>query len=146
MSRAFHTLLTAAAAALVIVLITAVRQSPNPPKPAPAPPASTSAVDAAITQNAQQMIAEGQRVFRYDTFGDEAFWGDSSGCTTRSQVQTLGGVGPGVSPKTALALGLKVDAERAAGRRSSQRSKPARSTSTIRPRRSRCSSSTRSSA
>ena len=123
MSRAFHTLLTAAAAALVIVLITAVRQSPNPPKPAPAPPASTSAVDAAITQNAQQMIAEGQRVFRYDTFGDEAYWRPTP-AARRDECQKLGGVGPGLSPKQALALGL--DAAALPGQSVQPRSKPAR--------------------
>src|SRR5438309_334987 len=30
--------------------------------------------DSAVT-NAQKMIAEGLQTFRFDTFGDEAFWG-----------------------------------------------------------------------
>src|SRR5688572_29789946 len=29
-----------------------------------------------IDTNAQQMISEGRQTFRFDTFGDEAFWGD----------------------------------------------------------------------
>ncbi len=33
--------------------------------------------DDAISHNAQQMLAEGKRIFRFDTFGSEAFWGDT---------------------------------------------------------------------
>src|SRR5581483_12399540 len=31
--------------------------------------------DGVIRRNADRMIAEGRRIFRFDTFGDEAFWG-----------------------------------------------------------------------
>src|SRR6185503_9809948 len=30
-----------------------------------------------INTNAQQMVDEGRQIFRFDTFGDEAFWGDT---------------------------------------------------------------------
>jgi hypothetical protein len=33
--------------------------------------------DEAISHNAQQMLAEGKQTFRFDTFGSEAFWGDT---------------------------------------------------------------------
>ena len=33
--------------------------------------------DDAISRNAQQMLAEGKQTFRFDTFGSEAFWGDT---------------------------------------------------------------------
>jgi hypothetical protein len=33
--------------------------------------------DDAISHNAQQMLAEGKQTFRLDTFGSEAFWGDT---------------------------------------------------------------------
>lgn len=33
--------------------------------------------DDAISHNAQQMLAEGKQIFRFDTFGSEAFWGDT---------------------------------------------------------------------
>ena len=33
--------------------------------------------DDAISHNAQQMLAEGKEIFRFDTFGSEAFWGDT---------------------------------------------------------------------
>jgi mono/diheme cytochrome c family protein len=65
--------------------------------------------DTRIGRNAQQMLAEGRRIFRYDTFGDEAYWSDKLQLHRAIEGQKLGGVGPGVSPKTALAVGLKVD-------------------------------------
>ena len=57
------------------------------------------------------MIEAGRQIFRYDTFGDEAFWGDTLKLHQAIAGQKLGGVGPGVSPKTALSVGLKVDAD-----------------------------------
>ena len=59
--------------------------------------------------NATEKITRGQQVFRFDTFGDEAFWGDTLGLHTAIKGAALGGVGPGVSPQTALSVGLKVD-------------------------------------
>src|SRR3954469_24984820 len=59
---------------------------------------------------ADRLIAQGRNVFRYDTFGDEAVWGGVLGLHKAIEGTKLGGVGPGISPKTALALGLKVDA------------------------------------
>jgi len=49
------------------------------------------------------------QIFRFDTFGDETFWGDALRLHTAIAGEKNGGVGPGVSPKTALAVGLKVD-------------------------------------
>lgn len=59
--------------------------------------------------NAQRMLEEGKQTFRFDTFGDEAFWSDALQLHRAIAGANLGGVGPGVSPKTALAVGLKVD-------------------------------------
>jgi hypothetical protein len=67
--------------------------------------------DDVIRRNAERMIEEGQRIFRFDTFGDEAFWGDALKLHQAIEGQRFGGVGPGVSPATALAVGLKVDAD-----------------------------------
>jgi Cytochrome c peroxidase len=61
--------------------------------------------------NALTKVTAGRRVFRYDTFGDEAFWGDALKLHQAVAGANLGGVGPGVSPATALAVGLKVDVE-----------------------------------
>jgi hypothetical protein len=65
----------------------------------------------ATLRNAAKMIAEGKQTFRFDTFGDEAFWGDTLHLHEAIKGAKLGGVGPGVSPKTALSVGLKVDIE-----------------------------------
>ena len=63
----------------------------------------------AIQNNALRMLEEGKHTFRFDTFGDEAFWGDTLKLHQAIAGSKLGGVGDGVSPKTALAVGLKVD-------------------------------------
>ena len=60
---------------------------------------------------AEAMIDEGRQTFRYDTFGDEDFWGDTLKLHQAIAGAANGGVGPGVSPKTALAVGLKVDVD-----------------------------------
>jgi hypothetical protein len=60
-------------------------------------------------RDALRMIAEGRRTFRHDTFGDEAFWGDALHLHRAVVGQNLGGVGPGLSPKAAVDVGLKVD-------------------------------------
>jgi hypothetical protein len=60
-------------------------------------------------KNARKMIAEGRQTFRFDTFGDEAFWGGKLKLHEAIEGAKFGGVGPGLSPREALALGLKVD-------------------------------------
>lgn len=57
------------------------------------------------------LVTSGKRVFRFDTFGDEAFWGGTLGLNKAIAGSANGGVGPGVSPKTALGVGLKVDVQ-----------------------------------
>jgi len=59
--------------------------------------------------NALQMIKEGRETFRFDTFGDEAFWGEALRLHEAIKGESFGGVGPGLSPAAALQLGLKVD-------------------------------------
>ncbi|HMI88686.1 MAG TPA: hypothetical protein VK550_31625 [Polyangiaceae bacterium] len=86
----------------------------SPDAPAPPPPTD---VDAGLEPAdpffaaVKAKLEEGRRTFRNDTFGDETFWGDALQLHKAILGTTLGGVGPGVSPKTALAVGLKVDAE-----------------------------------
>jgi cytochrome c5 len=55
-----------------------------------------------IATNADRMLAEGRQTFRYNTFGDQVFWSRILGIHQALQH---------VSPRTALAVGLKVDAE-----------------------------------
>src|SRR5437016_12995161 len=70
---------------------------------------SLGAFDRVVNQNTQRMIEEGRRIFRADTYGVAAFWGDTLQLHRAIEGGRFGGVGPGVSPKTALAVGLKVD-------------------------------------
>jgi len=62
-----------------------------------------------VIESATQMIEQGRGIFRFDTFGDEAFWGDALKLHQAIAGEQLGGVGAGVSPVTALRVGLKVD-------------------------------------
>jgi hypothetical protein len=55
------------------------------------------------------LVSQGKQAFRFDTFGDQAFWGDTLHLNQAIAGAANGGVGPGVSPKTALSVGLKVD-------------------------------------
>ena len=67
--------------------------------------------DNVVEQNVRNMMDEGRRTFRFETFGDEAFWGDALKLHQAIAGSKLGGVGTGVSPRTALAVGLKVDVD-----------------------------------
>src|SRR5438132_14216676 len=78
---------------------------------AAAAPPSRAGFDATITRYAQKLLEEGRKIFRHDTFGSEAFWGDALQLHKAIAGEKNGGVGPGVSPKTALSVGLKVDAD-----------------------------------
>ncbi len=64
-----------------------------------------------VLGNAERMVLESRHIFRFDTFGDEAFWGDVLQLHRALEGEKFGGVGPGVSPKTALSVGLKVDVD-----------------------------------
>jgi hypothetical protein len=72
---------------------------------------SVTTNDLLVAENAQDMLAQGRQIFRFDTFGDEEFWGDALKLHQAVAGTNNGGVGPGLSPKMALQLGLKVDAE-----------------------------------
>jgi len=67
--------------------------------------------DRQIEAHAERMLNEGRNIFRFDTYGSEAFFGDALQLHRAIAGAKNGGVGPGVSPKTALAVGLKVDAD-----------------------------------
>lgn len=62
-----------------------------------------------INDHAEKMIKEGREIFRFDTFGSEAFWGGQLRLHEAIAGEKNGGVGPGLSAKQALELGLKVD-------------------------------------
>ena len=62
----------------------------------------TTNFDRQIRNSAMALFEEGKETFRFDTFGDEAFWGDT--------LQLHRAIAK-VTPRTALAIGLKVDSE-----------------------------------
>jgi hypothetical protein len=63
-----------------------------------------------VIASATAAIQNGRTIFRFDTFGSEAFWGDSLKLHTAIAGAANGGVGPGLTPVAALGVGLKVDA------------------------------------
>ena len=65
-------------------------------------PLATTADTPATEQASPAVVAEGQKVFRFDTFGDEQFW------TDKLRMHEV--VEKNVDPTTALKVGLKVDA------------------------------------
>src|SRR5262245_61989892 len=104
-SRSF--LLLALLAGGIATWQSSVRADGKGPSAAPAP----IAFDAQIAASAEQMLAEGRETFRFDTFGDEAFWGDTLQLHSAIAGSANGGTGPGVSPSAALGVGLKVDVD-----------------------------------
>jgi len=56
-------------------------------------------------------LTRGRLIFRFDTFGDEAFWGGTLQLHRAIEGARFCGVGGGVSPKAALGVGLKVDVD-----------------------------------
>jgi len=95
--RAPHALAVAVVAGLVLT----VSGSAQPP--------GSGTFDRTIRTHAETLWERGRSIFRYDTFGDEAFWGGALKLHQAIAGEALGGIGPGVSPATALAVGLKVD-------------------------------------
>ncbi len=95
-----------AIAALLTGVLAAAHAQSGPPQQA-----TTSPQESDVRQYSTRMIDDGRRIFRYETFGDEAFWGDTLKLHKAIAGAKLGGVGPGVSPKTALSVGLKVDVD-----------------------------------
>jgi len=62
-------------------------------------------------RDAISTLEAGRHTFRFDTFGDEAFWGDTVHLHQAIEGSRFGGVGTGVSPRSALAVGLKLNVD-----------------------------------
>jgi hypothetical protein len=77
--------------------------------PSSAAPATGKGGSDPVLRSAQSTLLEGRETFRFATFGDEDFWGGTLRLHEAIEGSAHGGVGPGVSPATALAVGLKVD-------------------------------------
>ena len=110
MSRSQHIVLAIGVVAVsaLTVAVWAIQQTPAKGRNSPA---ASQSFDEQIQHNAQRMLEEGKHIFRFDTFGSEDFWGGKLRLHESLAGEKLGGVGQGVSPKAALGLGLKVDAE-----------------------------------
>jgi cytochrome c553 len=70
---------------------------------APIAPRGADVANASETRMNPATLAEGKKIFRFDTFGDETFWTDT--LRMHEVIRTS------VSPLTALSVGLKVDAD-----------------------------------
>ena len=62
-----------------------------------------------IEKNMQELFDKGKAVFRFETFGDEAFWTDQLQLNKAIADEKHGGTGKGITPQQALDAGLKVD-------------------------------------
>jgi len=69
----------------------------------PIAPRGADVVTASETRMDPATLAEGKKIFRFDTYGDETFWTDT--LRMHEVIRTA------VSPVTALSVGLKVDAD-----------------------------------
>jgi hypothetical protein len=66
------------------------------------PPSRFGNWDDLTNQNTEDLLSQGREIFRFETYGDEAFWGGN--LHLNQALETL-------KPAEALALGLKVDAD-----------------------------------
>ena len=97
-----------AAALLVIACLPGMKGVPK--NPAVEAEKTRAGNDARIDDYAAKLLREGREIFRYDSFGSEDFWGGQLRLHEAILGEKQGGVGPGLTPKQALQLGLKVDA------------------------------------
>ena len=74
--------------------------------------ANASAFDGVIESHAVASFTRGREIFRFDTFGSEAFWGGRLRLHEPIIGAQFGGIGPGLGPIMALQTGLKVDIDR----------------------------------
>jgi hypothetical protein len=77
--------------------------------PTGAPSDSPRSFEEQTDEYSKAMLREGRRVFRHDTFGSEEFWGGKLRLHEAIAGTRNGGSGPGLTPRQALQLGLKVD-------------------------------------
>src|SRR5918911_151081 len=102
--------------AAALSLVFAACKSAIPPKETPVnPPAGRASgpnYQADVNDYARKQFDRGRAIFRDETFGSEEFWSDKLQLHRAILGAKQGGVGPGLSPKAALAVGLKVDASR----------------------------------
>jgi hypothetical protein len=91
-------------------LVAATAAAVAPADPPASAPESVTELDHRQLDAALDEIEQGRRIFRVDTFGNQAFWGGALRLHEAISGSANGGVGRGLSPNAALKLGLKVDA------------------------------------
>src|SRR6059058_6027540 len=91
-------------AKLALVSFAILAACAGPPNPTAPASGAVPPPEDALAAGPLHVPARGQYIFRHWTFGDEPFWTDT--LHLNEVVETA------VSPATALAVGLKVDAER----------------------------------
>ena len=101
-------ILVALATSVVIAAGWLARGSAQSDAPAPVADSGNPLTDPLLI-NANRNLMQGRNIFRFDTFGDQDFWGGKLRLHQAIEGARLGGVGNGISPNTALQLGLKVD-------------------------------------
>jgi hypothetical protein len=94
-----------AAGALVAMTLTGLGSAPT----ASARPGGNPFGQAQGNTATSTLMRQGKQTFRFDTFNDQKFWGGTLGLHKTIEGAQHGGIGSGLSPKEALALGLKVD-------------------------------------
>ena len=94
--------------------------------------------ESAVARTARDYFNEGQRVFRFDTFGDEAFWGGHAPAARGDRGRSARRRRPGRQPEHGARARPQGRRRRAAARARARSCSAARSTSTIRRPRSRC--------
>jgi hypothetical protein len=96
---------------LMFTFITSA-SDPNDDKPGACESQSVHAPGPRCAEALVRLFEQGKEVFRFDTFGDEDYWGGMLQLHKAVEGAALGGVGSGVSPRTALTVaGLKVDVD-----------------------------------
>src|SRR5262249_27989565 len=95
------------AGALVAMTVTAVASAPR----ASARPGGSAASQNKGNNAERGLVSQGKQTFRFDTFGDQTFWNGMLHLNQAIAGAKNGGVDPGLSPKAALSLGLKVDVD-----------------------------------
>lgn len=100
------------ASTVIVLIVVSCRSLPRDVETDPAVRAQTAPREEwedKVSRNSKQLHDEGKKIFRWDSFGSEAFWGDQLQLHQAILGEKKGGVGPGLTPRQALQLGLKAD-------------------------------------
>jgi hypothetical protein len=118
-----------AVTALASIVAAAAFSFSNPDdKPGACESQSVDKRDQGCEKSLVRLFEQGKEIFRFDTFGDEDYWGGKLQLHKAIAGAALGGVGPGVSPTTALTVaGLKVDVDALPGNLKAKLRQPASS-------------------